>query len=210
MARPKKSATEIEARQRLKNVFWDLLEEHQLREITVGTVADRAHCNRGTFYYHFRDMDHLISSAIEDVLVNNGSIAQSIFRLTSGESALENLEERETEMYRMGLILKRGGTDMVMAKVLAIVEEAWETVLCPCGGPLTVRAQAIIEFNVGGMLALIASNHDSSFADKLHTYNEVRDLVRGSALFNIEQLALAQGVTLEEVLPRIAELNSIR
>ena len=41
--------------------FWQLLENNQLHEISVGMIVAKAGCNRGTFYYHFADKDELLS-----------------------------------------------------------------------------------------------------------------------------------------------------
>ena len=57
MARPRKDADVACARQRIVDAFWQLLQDRPAHEIVVGAVADAAHCNRGTFYYYFPDME---------------------------------------------------------------------------------------------------------------------------------------------------------
>ena len=47
MARPRKDQGDC-AEQRIKNAFWTLLEQHDLKDITVSMITSKANCNRGT------------------------------------------------------------------------------------------------------------------------------------------------------------------
>ena len=64
MARPKKS-NQPSVRDRMIEAFWQLLEDNQLHEISVGMIVAKAGCNRGTFYYHFADKDELMLAALK-------------------------------------------------------------------------------------------------------------------------------------------------
>lgn len=49
MARPRKDQGDC-AEQRIKDAFWALLEQNDLKDITVSMITSKANCNRGTFY----------------------------------------------------------------------------------------------------------------------------------------------------------------
>lgn len=205
MARPRKSAELIDARQRMQNAFWQLLEENQLREITVGTITAQAECNRGTFYYHFRDLDDLMLNAIEKQVVGNGAIAEGIFNLTTGTSYEEFLNTYHEEIRHMSLILNRGGMDMVFTKVCTVVKKLWQSVLCPDGSDLTSEAIAIIEFTVGGTLSLMVAN--SSIYETHEIDPGVSCFIQENARITIERLARTQDLSAKEVLMRLTAAN---
>ena len=60
MGRPRKDSQIVDAKQRLVDSFWSLLEQHKLHQVTVGMVAQDAKCNRGTFYYHYCDGNNTV------------------------------------------------------------------------------------------------------------------------------------------------------
>ena len=88
-----------------------------MSELTVGTLCAQAGCNRGTFYYHFADLDALVYRAIEQELLGRDSVAAAVFGLLSGtgEAPLADMAD-ERRMRRMGLLLEQGGTDLVTAR----------------------------------------------------------------------------------------------
>lgn len=70
MARPRKDQVEPLAPERIKEAFWVLLEKHDFKDITVTMITQEAHCNRGTFYYHFESMDALLNCILEEELIS--------------------------------------------------------------------------------------------------------------------------------------------
>lgn len=206
MARPRKEAAGADARQRIQSSFWQLLEDNQLHEITIGTITAQACCNRGTFYYHYHDMDDLILHVIEEEILGENALAENIFRLITGASLEAYLKSYTQSVHRISLLLNRGGMDMVLAKMCPAVKLMWKAVLCPDGEELTPEAQSVIEFNVGGILTILAMNGEFSgnLADSSHP--PVEFLVSNSRL-TIERLADAQGLPVEDVTARLAIAN---
>ena len=49
---------------RLADALWSCLEEKRLADISVGDVIEAADVSRGSFYYHFSDLDHLTAWAL--------------------------------------------------------------------------------------------------------------------------------------------------
>ena len=54
-------------RARLRAAFTQLIQEKELREITVRELTDRADVNRGTFYAHFQDLDDMLAQLEEEL-----------------------------------------------------------------------------------------------------------------------------------------------
>lgn len=82
MARPRKSE-HASANAKLIDAFWACLEDHRLTDITISAITKSAELNRGTFYYHFRDIDDLTARAIE-VEFNSQTLLPGIFDLIAG------------------------------------------------------------------------------------------------------------------------------
>ena len=87
MARPCKDDLSQDGRQKLYDAFWSLLETHELRDLSVSMIVAKANCNRGTFYYHYRDLEVLINSVIEQDLVSGRrTIADALFGITTSNN----------------------------------------------------------------------------------------------------------------------------
>ena len=56
---------------RLADALWELLGTRRLTEVSVGDVIEAAGVSRGSFYYHFSDLDHLVAWAISQELLNS-------------------------------------------------------------------------------------------------------------------------------------------
>ena len=206
MARPRRDANTGDARIRIQNAFWQLLEEHQLREITVGTITAQAQCNRGTFYYHYRDLDDLIFNAIEEGLVGEHALAHNIFHICTDGSYSKLFSEHNLDLYHMGLLLNRGGMDMVLVKVTDIIKGMWRSVLCPNGGELTSEAQAIIEFTAGGVLSVLVQNNAVTSGNTQPDPGFLKSMEDNSRSA-VARLAAAQGLSKNELDLRIAAVE---
>lgn len=202
MARPRKEDTGVDARQRIQDAFWLLLEEYQLREITIGTITAQANCNRGTFYYHYRDLDNLIQRIIENEILGKNALAENLFRVITGANFGEYLEAYAQSVHRISLLLNRGGMDMVIAKVCPAVKTMWQAVLCPDGECLSREAEAIIEFNVGGILTLLVLNGEFS-GDQALNSRDAASFVSVNSQIAIERLSKAQGLSADEIATRL-------
>lgn len=82
MARPSKQQESADLR--IRNAFWKILEEHEYKDITVGMIVDEAQCNRGSFYYHYPNIEALVDCVINEELLGNFTITQVIFSVASG------------------------------------------------------------------------------------------------------------------------------
>lgn len=203
MGRPRKDGSEPEARQRLIDAFWTLLETNQLREVTVGMITSEAKCNRGTFYYHFADMDALISSAIENEFLGTRAISRDIFALVTGmEEQLWNSFLIGERAARLSLVMEKGGSDIVNEKVKSVVVKMWRAILCMNGADLAPATRLIIEYSTSGMIGLLASNVASK-TEELPAIIIESGFLRENAVSTLSLISKAQGIPTEDVVARL-------
>lgn len=212
MARPRKDSHMPDARRRIIDAFWELLKTNPLGKITVGMVANKADCNRGTFYYHFADMDALTSAAIRELL-DDTVLVRVIFALSSDAeetiSMVSSLIEQDRDRYerrieRFSLIMHAGEMHTIDAMTKQVVVDLWRQVLCRDGEELDPDAQLIIESNVSGTLSFIVSrcgseNPLAEVSDTMGSY--IHDYTRNA----IHWISVAQGMPEEEMLQRLRE-----
>ena len=94
MARPRKDADAPDARTRIIEAFWELIENNSIFELSVGEVTRAAQCNRGTFYYYFHDFDELVAIAIAQLLQDNELITDALWHFSS-EGDLSAFDRRD-------------------------------------------------------------------------------------------------------------------
>lgn len=205
MARPRKDTNSVEARQRIIEGFWTLLESHYLDEITIAMVADEAKCNRGTFYYHYADMDSLIHEAIERELLVERDMPGMVFELACGiEDSPSRCLGESPDFYRLSLLMEHGGMGRVIPEAKRTMVGLWETILAPGEAKLPEATREIIEYLTSGMLGLIAyrtaREQEGRQAPPAFATD---DFLKANAAFMIERIALSLGMTHADVLARL-------
>ena len=147
MARPKREPGVPEARERILEAFWELLEDNERDKITVSMVCEKAGCYRGTFYYHFDSMDGLVEKAIKDVLFGASGVQRVLTLLIMGETLPEKGVDDATSRsaWRLALIASHGELEMVESVIKKDVENAWRMMLCDEGEDLAPDSKTIIQ-----------------------------------------------------------------
>lgn len=51
----------------IKDTFISLVSEKSIKKITIKEICERANLNRGTFYFHYEDINHLIEAMYNQV-----------------------------------------------------------------------------------------------------------------------------------------------
>ena len=141
---------------RLADALWDCLETRSLTEVSVGDVIDAAGVSRGSFYYHFADLDHLVAWTLARELLDSDREGHSLVVLAAQEDAPAESEAVSRSLQRVCLLLDRGGMSAVYGVVLDAVLRLWEAALCPDGGPLPDEVVAQLEYAVGGLVGILA------------------------------------------------------
>lgn len=114
MARPRKDADAPDARTRIIEAFWELIENNSIFELSVGEVTRAAQCNRGTFYYYFHDFDELVAIAIAQLLQDNELITDALWHFSS-EGDLSAFDRRDVRclLRRIVITMRAGAAEQV-------------------------------------------------------------------------------------------------
>ena len=208
MGRPRKQQGVPDAKQRIVDAFWELLETHTLREMTVGMLVRRAGCNRGTFYYHYTDIDALVFSAVEAEMLRDKTMAVDLFNIASGtgDPASSSLLQG-TRFERLSLIIRQGGSESVGAVIKSIIIDMWQAVLCEDECELKTESRVVIEYASSGLLGVIA------YAGQLQEQGQdiVLDIgiISKMAAATLETLSDIEGVSYDEIRTRLTVLNNL-
>ncbi len=62
------------SRERIERAFMELLQQDDIRHITVAQICQRAHLNRSTFYANYQDIYALADSILDDLEANLSNI----------------------------------------------------------------------------------------------------------------------------------------
>lgn len=203
MARPRKDQQAPAAVERIKNTFWELLEENDLKHITVNMVTQKAHCNRGTLYYHYESLDALLFTVIEEELLNSKGLPLGIFYMLSNDSKAltEVLLPQRTQ--RCGLVMKRCGQECVALNIRAIIANMWQTILCNEGEELTSNARIIIEYSISGLIGVIDYLYREGKLDGSSFPEEMIYAIKDNARYLAIRISNAQGISLQEFEQRV-------
>lgn len=200
MARPRKSERDA-ADVRIIEAFWACLETTRLADVTVSTVTKCAGVNRGTFYYHFRDLDELLERAIEREF-NSQALLPNIFDLITGAlgpASATVLVQQRTQ--RAGLLIDRGGLDVLSTQIKRLVRQMWKAVLCDDDEQLKPETLFVIEYTTSGIIGLIANDTMRETAQA--SPEALNTFLRSNSLFLLAQIEHAQGIPHDIVLARV-------
>ncbi len=211
MARPRKDQAEPTATERIKEAFWELLEENDLKHITVNMITQKANCNRGTFYYHFDSLDALIYAIIEEELLSAGGLPRDLFGLLNNEERTLRDICLTQRIQRFGLMMKQAGEECVGTKVKTLVAKMWEAILCPNEGEeLTENSRVMIEFSISGLIGVIDYLYREGRLVEDVFPAEASLYLKENARFLFVRISQAQGISLTELEQRMALFLKMR
>ena len=137
MARPRKDADAPDARTRIIEAFWELVENNGIFELSVGEVTRAAQCNRGTFYYYFHDFDELVAIAIAQLLQDNELITDALWHFSS-EGDLSAFDRRDVRclLRRIVITMRAGAAEQVEQGIHTIIIDRVREIVHPDGEEL--------------------------------------------------------------------------
>lgn len=141
---------------RLADALWGCLETRSLTEVSVGDVIDAAGVIRGSFYYHFADLDHLVAWTLARELLDSDREGHSLVVLAAQEDAPAESEAVSRSLQRVCLLLDRGGMSAVYGVVLDATLHLWQAALRPDGEALSDEVVAQLEYAVGGIVGMLS------------------------------------------------------
>lgn len=147
---------------RLADALWRCLEARRLTEVSVGDVIQEAGVSRGSFYYHFSDLDHLIAWALSQEMLNSDRRGNSFMALAAQAEPPAESETVSRSLSRVCLLLDRGGMGAVFDVALDAQLALWTKALCPEGELLPDEVVAQLEYAVGGTVGMLSRAGRSS------------------------------------------------
>ena len=150
-------------------------------------VTQKAHCNRGTFYYHYESLDALLCTVIEEELLNSKGLPLGIFYMLSNDSKAltEMLLPQRTQ--RFGLVMKRCGQECVALKIRTIIANMWQT----------------IEYSISGLIGVIDYLYREGKLDGSSFPEEMIYAIKDNAHYLAIRISNAQGISLQEFEQRV-------
>ena len=150
----------------LADALWGCLVTRSLTGLSVGDVIEVAGVSRGSFYYHFSDLDHLVSWALARELLDSDREGHSFLELAAREETPEENSAVTRSLERVCLLVGRGGMSAVYEVALDAVLRLWNAALCLGGGPLPDEVVAQLEYAVGGLVGMLARASASTDAKR--------------------------------------------
>lgn len=204
MAQSKHAPDSLDAKSKLIQAFWDLLEDNDVHEISIGMLVAQANVNRGTFYYHFEDKDSFLSEVLELELSNVSNI---VFTLVTGIDVDGNDEIISNEhILRVALFMDHGGRKMIERQIKDYIVDIWTTLLCPTGGQIKEETRMVIEYMGSGMLGLLTY---IGFKDGGELHSFPSDFMRKYSQVAFGIICEAEDISPDDLLMRFRMYNQI-
>lgn len=166
MARPRKDQVGPTAFERMREVFWELLEEKPYSAITVKLITQRAGVNRNTFYYHFQNIDDMAMRFFEDnVPAKLVDMVVDAFMGGSIDIALVGKEPNIEEHYRRIRAVMRSGSPTLMQLGKERLMRSWMERAGLGEDELSAADKARINYVWGGITAVVGSEEAKSIDD---------------------------------------------
>lgn len=212
MARPRKDAAEPCARARLIEAFWDLAKQGSDAELSVGAVARAAGYNRGTFYYHFKDIEELRGAAVDGLLLGDGALIESLW-CAAVEGDIDALTDGalDTRLHRLIVAMESGSVHLVNRIVRQAALDRWTRIACPDGGELAPDACFAIQFMVSGIMSLVVAvgyaHEGASPHPVIEVGSDARAYLADVAAATVAAVAAAQGMDPNDLMQRLQPPN---
>ena len=160
MARPRKDAPGPTALERMREAFWELLEEKPYSAITVKLITQRAGVNHNTFYYHFQNIDEMAVQLFEDNIPTR--LIEVMVGVSMGKPIDVQLiaQEPGIEMHyqRVRAVVRSGSPDLAKRSRDRLIGH-WLQRANLVSENLSRADRARIDYIWGGITAVISSDN---------------------------------------------------
>ena len=202
MARPRKDADAPDARTRIIEAFWELIENNSIFELSVGEVTRAAQCNRGTFYYYFHDFDELVAIAIAQLLQDNELITDALWHFSS-EGDLSAFDRR------IVITMRAGAAEQVEQGIHTIIIDRVREIVHPDGEELKADSSFAVGFLVSGIMGFVMAVGFAREGGEEIDLEQLGDsacaYLRAVAMQTVETVAQVEGVDTSELLERVSK-----
>lgn len=157
MGRPRKDAPGLGAQERLREAFWEALDDRPFAQMTVSDVVSRAQVNRNAFYYHYPNLHALAEECIATMLPVD--IACLLTRVSSITPALldqlAGAPGRKESMRRLRCAIGPHGSGVLNDCVKRLAYGVWLDMFSLASGDLTRGEEATVRFAIAGFMELL-------------------------------------------------------
>jgi AcrR family transcriptional regulator len=162
MARPRKDSGETPTRERIIEAFWELYRHEPIERITVQRVANRARCNRSTFYRHFEDIYDVLSRIEDEVIPHEVPIR--ILAAVEAEKTvgmlMQVLNENTERLEQISVLLSKNGDPTFSRGLKNSMIDAWVKELGGNPGELDLQTRLLLEFTISGIVGVLSLKGD--------------------------------------------------
>ncbi|WP_346687368.1 TetR/AcrR family transcriptional regulator [Enteroscipio rubneri] len=151
------------ARGKMIEAFWRCLGKTSYDKLTVAQIVREAGLNRNSFYYHFEDIDSMSRSVVAEVL--DRDFLRKAFALLHDRSAPLDFSpggDIDLRIERMCLIASDRSSVALQKMLRDAMTEIWCDTLGIDIEKLSNDDRLIFEFNLGGILSLLAYRANTS------------------------------------------------
>ena len=161
MARPKSS--DVDAKKRLSEAFWDLLSRQPYNQITVKSLCSTAKVNHNTIYYYFSSWEDMVVSFFLDNL--DEEIPQTIFdAVVTGNINPDLLINDQSLILRWQRVRLFAGSESEFLKAIFLdsVRRAWLHKLGLKEADLHTEEKMDLDFILNGISSLLGNKEYSA------------------------------------------------
>ncbi|MBK8446652.1 MAG: TetR family transcriptional regulator [Micropruina sp.] len=156
MARPRYTAEDRTAREKLVAAFWRLLALGPYAKLTVLEVVRAAELNKNTFYYHYSGIDELAEEAVQATLDPKALLA-ALSSVSIGDAgAPASKTALDANLDRLCLVAGEHSSAALRQLLKDALRGAWCEALGIDDGQLTLEQRIGFEFALGGVLEVMA------------------------------------------------------
>ena len=181
-------ADPLNTEDRIKKTPLSMLSEMSFQEITVKTLCERAHIGRGTFYLHYRGLDVLLDSIIDDVLGDDPPDKWYRCGFRKGEPyncPYGICDKVRAHPGAAAVFFNESLAPKVIEKISAFSKEMYVRSLMMQCDITRMEAETIFVFQLNGCLAVNRLSYQCGDAD----WENGRDLIAGFIQGGIERYA---------------------
>ena len=194
MARPKRSEQKSPIDEQLKQALFDCVIDKGFAETHVSDITEIVGCNRGTFYYYFKDLYELRDAVIDDnlprelpgmiigMLLNRNDIEEenaaeadpSLLSYIKKNSNLfgsllhDGIRANSEKIDATALLLNSDIGDVVSKRIESQAIEIWSSLLGIKEDEMNDDTRILLRFMVGGLLNVLAFRAQADFENEIY------------------------------------------
>lgn len=193
----------IHMKSKLADALWSLLKTQCLSTISVSDVIEAASVSRGSFYYHFADLDTLVRWALLREVFDSDRQGHPFFLLATKTALPQETHELKRSISRVCLLLDRGGMNIVFDVSLDALVDLWCRVLQPDANELPNEVISQLEYAVGGTVGMLAR---ANVRDESKRRTSVA-FIREQQIRMVRSIAAVLHMSPSELMARLAQVE---